>query len=288
MEDEPRSAAVRTWRDVLAESIAILGSATDARRLVEEAAGYEPAELIVHLDEPITARCGAYLSGMVERRLNGEPLQYVLGRWGFRKLDLMVDRRVLIPRPETEEVVGWAMAAVERPPDRRLLAVDLGTGSGAIGLSLASELGALVWATDISPDALDVARANLAGVGMWAGTRVRLAEGYWWSALPDELQGQVDLVVCNPPYVRDDEELPDVVGRYEPALALRGGPEGLDGIAEVIAGAPRWLAPGGVLVIELAPGQGAAAEGMAHEACAVETRVRTDILARERALIARW
>ena len=145
---------------------------------------------------------------MVARRAHGEPLQYVLGRWGFRTLDLLVDRRVLIPRPETEVVAGLAidaLAALDRPG----VAVDLGTGSGAIALSLAAERWphVEVWATDVSPDALAVARANLAGLGRRAAV-VRLLEGTGSSALPGDLRGRVDVIVSNPPYVPADAPLP--------------------------------------------------------------------------------
>jgi len=245
------------------------------------------AELVVHLDDPVTARCGAYLSQMVERRLAGEPLQYVLGRWGFRDLDLMVDRRVLIPRPETEQVVGWALDEVAR--EAELVAADLGTGSGAIALTLARELPrATVWATDVSRDALDVARANTAGAGMWVAPRVRLAEGWWWDALPPELRGRLDLVVANPPYVADDEDLPIEVEVWEPRLALRSGDDGLDAIRAIVGTAGAWLAPGGVLVVEIAPGHEAVVVELARCGGAARADVRIDALGRPRALVARW
>jgi len=278
----------RSWRELLAETTAAVGSSQDARRLVEEASGYEGAEVFTHLDERATARSGAYLSTMVRRRIAGEPLQYVLGRWGFRALDLMVDSRVLIPRPETEQVVGWAIEAARRLDRERLVAADLGTGSGAIALSLAVELGAEVWATDVSPDALDVARANLSGIGMWAATRVRIVEGSWWSALPDELRGRLDVVVSNPPYVGEHDPLPPEVRDHEPVLALRAGTDGMDSIAEVVSGAPAWLTPGGVLVVELAPPQASPAVAQARSAGADRVEVRTDALGRERALVAQW
>src|SRR5688500_6955983 len=124
---------------------------------------------------------------MAERRLAGEPLQYVLGSWGFRTLDLFVDPRVLIPRPETEVVAGLAIDALA-DLDRPGIAVDLGTGSGAIALSLAAEHWphVEVWASDASADALAVARANLAALGR-RGAVVRLVEGDWFGALPDDL-----------------------------------------------------------------------------------------------------
>jgi release factor glutamine methyltransferase len=231
---------------------------------------------------------------MVARRCAGEPLQYVLGRWPFRGLDLMVDRRVLIPRPETEEVVGWAVDAARRllaevrPPRHRPVAIDLGTGSGAIALSVARELGAQVWATDVSAEALDVASANLSGLGMWAATRVRIVQGSWWAALPADLRGQVDLVVSNPPYVADDEPLPDEVDRHEPAVALRAGADGLAAITEILAGMAGWLAPSGVAVIELAPHQAGRVVALARDAGARSAEVRVDGAGRARALVASW
>jgi release factor glutamine methyltransferase len=202
----------------------------------------------------------------------------------------MVDGRVLIPRPETEEVVGWAIEAARTGavPGRRVLAADLGTGSGAIALSLAAELGAEVWATDVSGDALDVARANLTGVGMWAAPRVRMVQGWWWEALPDDLRGRLDLVVSNPPYVGDDEELPVEVEAYEPRAALRSGPGGLAAITEIVSGAGDWLAAGGVLVVELAPAQAEAVVALARRSGATAAEVREDALGRPRALVARW
>lgn len=297
MRDPGTDRATRTWGELLAEATAALGSASDARRIVEEASGYEGADLIIRLDEGVPARSGAYLTGMVERRTAGEPLQYVLGRWGFRTLDLMVDRRVLIPRPETEQVVGWAIDEVREtmadeagsaPARRRLLAADLGTGSGAIALSLAAELGADVWATDVSTDALDVARANLSGLGMWAATRVRMVQGSWWTALPEELRGRFALVVSNPPYVGEHEDLPVEVDAYEPPVALRSGPEGMDAITEIVSGAGEWLAPGAVLVVELAPQQADAVISLARRCGATTADARTDALGRRRALVARW
>jgi len=280
---------VRTWRSVLAEVTGLVGSASDAKWIVEEAAGYAGADLVLRLDEPVSARCGAHLARMVERRLAGEPVQYVLGRWGFRSLDLMVDPRVLIPRPETEQVVEWALEAARRLERDELVVADLGTGSGAIALSLAQELRrAVVWATDVSADALDVARANTAGIGMWAATRVRLAEGSWWDALPAELRGLLDVVVSNPPYVADGEVVEPEVEAWEPRLALRAGSDGLDAVREVVAGAPAWLRPGGVLVVEIAPSQADAARALASAAGASEVEVRRDALGRDRALVSWW
>ncbi len=177
------------------------------------------------------------------RRAGGEPRQYVLGSWAFHDLTLMVDTRVLIPRPETEQTVEFALGEANRlgirsgrrnpwdGTDTSALVADLGTGSGAIALALVTRLGdAQVWATDRSAGAVAVARANLAGIGS-AATRVRIVEGDWFDALPDELRGSFDLIVSNPPYVAERElaDLPpevrverDLSGR-ERVLIARGG-----------------------------------------------------------------
>ncbi len=282
-------AAPLTWRELLAETTERLGSELDARRIVEHAAGRSAAELALGLDEPATTRAVAHLDAMVERRAGGEPLQYVVGRWGFRQLELYVDRRVLIPRPETEVVAGVAVDELRAlaPRGRRRVAVDLGTGSGAIALALAWEVeGVEVWGVDRSADALAVARANLAGLGGPAA-RVRLVEGSWYEALPPELCGRVDVIVANPPYVAEGDELPREVADWEPAAALVAGPTGLECLAEIVAGAPGWLARPGALVCELAPHQAAAAADLARAAGFGHVEVRSDLTGRERVLLAR-
>ena len=207
---------------------------------------------------------------MVTRRAAGEPLQYVLGSWSFRELDLWIDGRVLIPRPETEQVVERALLAARAllGTGRVLRIADLGTGSGAIALSLVSELPlgrAEIWATDLSDDALAVARANLAGVGR-RGAAVRVVQGEWFAALPADARGTFDLIVSNPPYVADDEVLPPDVARWEPAQALYAGPTGLEAIEHIVREAAQWLAPHGVLVVEIGETQGDAVAALARAA----------------------
>jgi release factor glutamine methyltransferase len=198
----------------------------------------------------------------------------------------MVDRRVLIPRPETEVVVGEALAELDRIDGS--VVVDLGTGSGAVALSIATERAhATVWATDVSPDALDVARANLAGAGRPAA-RVRLRAGAWFAALPHELRGRIDVVVSNPPYVAAGEALPAAVADWEPVDALVSGPTGLEAITAVVTGAPEWLARPGALVVELAPHHAADAIAVALDAGFAEAEVRPDLAGRPRALVARF
>jgi release factor glutamine methyltransferase len=273
-----------TWRSILNEAIAQVGD-VDARRLVEQAAGYDGAELVLHLDETPTQRSMAYFDGMLARRVAGEPLQYVLGRWGFRTLDLLVDRRVLIPRPETEEVAGAAIAEALRIG--ATVVADLGTGSGAIALSMAVELpGVEVWGTDVSPEAIDVARANLAGIGRDA-TRVRLCVGSWYDALPDELRGRIHVVVANPPYVPETAQLPRDVADWEPAVALYATSAGTDHAAAVIAGAPAWLARPGALVMEHAAWMGDEMVDRARAAGFDDVELHHDLTQRERYIVAR-
>lgn len=222
---------------------------------------------------------------MVERRAGGEPLQYVLGRWAFRGVEVMVDRRVLIPRPETEQVVEVALGELDRLGRPAPVVVDLGTGSGAIAIAIATERrGATVWATDRSPDALAVAGANVAGN---AAGGVRLAQGSWWEALPASLAGTVNLVVANPPYIASDEWLAPEVADWEPRDALIAGPAGTEDLAVILAEAPRWLAPGGAIVVELAPHQVASVVGLAESAGLVEVSAHRDLAGRYRAVVGR-
>ena len=276
------------WAALLAEATRRIGG-DDARWIVEEVTGVSPGGLHAVLDDLVTERGVARFDSLVNRRAEGEPLQYVLGRWGFRTLDLMVDRRVLIPRPETEIVAGLAVDEVEVRSRRRadeVLVVDLGTGSGAIGLSVATEcVRSRVMATDSSTDALAVARANLAGIGR-AATRVSLHEGRWFSALPPELRGTLDVIVSNPPYVADTEQLPAIVSDWEPVSALRSGPEGLDDLRIIVDEAPNWLNAEGALVLEMAPDQVAVVADWCRGA-GLHTEVKQDLAGRDRAVLAR-
>lgn len=255
--------------------------------MIERVTGRSAAEQVTLLDLPVTEREVRFLDQMMARRTAGEPLQYVLGRWAFRSLDLLVDRRVLIPRPETEVVAGLALDVLHQL-DRPGLAVDLGTGSGAIALSLAVERWPHieVWATDTSADALAVARANLAGAGRRASV-VRLVEGDWFDALPPELRGRVDVIVSNPPYVATTDALPVEVADWEPATALLSGDDGLDDIRRIVAEACEWLTERGVLVVEIGATQGDAVRALASAAGFTEITIAPDLTGRDRALIAR-
>lgn len=297
VDDGDDLAGTVAWRSLHDEAVGRLRAArlpspeVDARRIVERASGNEGATFALGLSDLVTLRGIAAFDTMLARRERGEPLQYVLGGWGFRTLDLFVDRRVLIPRPETEQVVEAALAALRSiggtgTGARPVTVADLGTGSGAIALSLAVEhVHATVWATDASPDALAVARANTAGIGR-PGARVRVAEGDWFEALPSDLRGGLDLVVSNPPYVAADDELPPEVRDWEPRPALVAGDSGTEHLEHIVEEAPRWLGPGGALVVELAPVQAEEVADLARRAGFASVEVGKDLSGRDRMVVA--
>jgi release factor glutamine methyltransferase len=279
-------AQLRSEVEDLLQAAGLPAAAAEARWLVEEASGL-PAGGWTGL--PATARGAGRLSHMLERRLAGEPLQYVIGHWPFRHLDLLVDRRVLIPRPETEVVAEVALAQAARAGGGACAVADLGTGSGALALALAAELPeAEVWATDASPAALDVASANLAGLGL-AATRVRLVAGVWYEALPEALRGRLRVIVSNPPYVAEAEfeGLAPEIRRHEPREALVPGPAGTEALDLLVDGGLSWLERGGALVLELAPHQAPALAERAGRAGYAGVTVHHDLAGLPRVLVAR-
>ena len=285
---EPGDDDTVTWRELWVETTRTVGDRAQARWLCEVASGsVDGDEFVARLDEPATVRMVAHLDAMTARLRDGEPLQYVLGEWGFRRITLAIDRRVLIPRPETEFVAEVALEKASAVGPTRVVA-DLGTGSGAIGLSLAHELpldGTTVWITDASLDALDVARSNISGLGR-AGVNVRVAHGSWVDALPDDLS--FDVIVSNPPYVADDSaELETIVGDWEPHEALFAGPDGLDDIRRIIAEVPARLRSGGWLVLEIGSDQGDAVAELLRTAGYVDVQVRPDLAGLDRVAMGR-
>jgi release factor glutamine methyltransferase len=286
-----------TRGELISELAASLGARHEARFIVDEVLGPPPSG-DDRVAGPLDVEAARTLAA---RRRAGAPLQYVLGHWAFRALDLLVDPRVLIPRPETEQVVEVALGEIERPGTAVRNVVDAGTGSGAIALSLASELAnrhpeASLWATDASADALAVARANADRVRRQHDGRilpVHFVQGNWLDQLPAGLRGAVEVIVSNPPYVADKEwpELPDEV-RREPVAGLiaADGTDGTAGLADVeavLSQAWVWLARPGAVVIELAPHQADAAALMARGMGYVDVRVEMDLARRPRALVGR-
>ena len=278
---------------LLAELTGQLGGARhEARFITDEVIGASGSD-----GSGVPTETVAAARAMVARRLSGEPLQYVFGHWPFRGLDLVVDPRVLIPRPETEQVVEVALAEARRlgaGGSDDLRALDAGTGSGAIALALATELpGCLIWATDSSADALAVAAVNLERVRAdHPQVEVELTEGSWLESLPATLRGRIQLVVSNPPYVSEAErEGLSTEVRREPREALVAGPgrDGTPGLADVetvLAEAFEWLARPGCAVVELAPQQAEAAVSAARALGYDEVRVEPDLAGQPRVLVA--
>jgi release factor glutamine methyltransferase len=289
-----------SWSELAADTEAALAAAgvdnaaSEARWMVAEVSGIPPGELATDGHLPATTTAVHRLRALVARRSTGEPLAYVLGSWSFRHLDLAVDAGVLIPRPETEQVTERVLAELDRscPPGSGChgVVVDLGTGSGAIALSVAHERpGTRVVATDADPQALAVASANLAGLGM-AGATVELSGGDWFDALTashQDLAGAVDVVVANPPYIADDEQLDPVVADHEPRGALVAGPEGTEDLEVIISGARAWLRPGGAVVVECAPHQAGGLADLARACGYEDVEVGRDLAGRQRMVIAR-
>ena len=282
-----------TWGELLQVTAVELGNEQEARWLCEHASGLDRVELDAARDEVVSQRCGVALRAMVARRLTGEPLQYVMKSWAFRHLDVLVDNRVLIPRPETEVMVQAALDLAREmisKTNSKLRVADLGTGSGVIGLSLASELprgSNEVWLTDLSADALEVARANLAGLGLINGD-VRVAQGSWFAALPSELKNSFDLIVSNPPYIAlYDPSVESSVLNHEPHLALFAGSDGLDAYREIISHSDEWLATDGWIVLEIGHQQGDAVRELLAQNSFKQIEIRKDLAGRDRIALAK-
>jgi release factor glutamine methyltransferase len=256
----------------------------DARLIVGHALGLDHAALAALSRRPLAAADADAVDALAERRLAREPVARILGRKEFWGLDLRLDAETLVPRPETETVVEAALAALDDEDRRALRIADLGTGSGALLLALLSELpGACGIGTDISPSALDCARANAAALGLAA--RASFVACDYGTAL----KGPIDLLVANPPYVTrgDIAALPAEVRDFDPRRALDGGPDGLDGYRAIAADAQRLLAPRGTLVLELGQGQHDAVAALFAAVGLAPGAPRPDLAGIRRALVLR-
>lgn len=269
-------------RQALAETLArlkaggIADPGRDARLLLAEAVGTPPDRLMLEPDALLGPDAAARLAGMIAARLARQPVAQILGRRQFWGRDFRVSRDVLDPRPETECLVALALEGV---PAQHVL--DLGTGSGAILLTLLAEWpAARGLGIDASPAALAVAGANAAALGLAA--RAELRVGDWLVGV----DGPFDLVVCNPPYIAADELpglAPEVIG-WEPLAALSPGADGLAAYARIAPCLAAVLAPGGRALFEIGPSQGAAVAALFGAAGFAEVRVHPDLDLRDRVI----
>jgi len=253
----------------------------DAELLIGHALGLPRLDLYTNFDRPLDERELAACRALLERRGRREPVAYILGRWGFHGLDLAVDGRVLVPRPETEVLVERCLALLDGLQAPRF--ADVGTGSGAIALAVkAARPDASVTATDVSADALAVARANAAALGL----EVELVE----ADLLAGVEGRFAVVASNPPYIGEGEmaALEPEVAEYEPRLATVAGPAGTEVLERLVAAAPGALEPGGSLVVECGAGQAAAVRGLMAAAGAAETSAEPDLAGIDRVVAGRW
>ena len=255
----------------------------DTDLLIEDATGLDRIGQLTRPDLSISKSDLSRFHDLLRRRANGEPVAYIIGRKAFRSIELRVDPRVLIPRPETELLIEIGLEVLARQGGHRRL-LDMGTGSGAVALAIASEVGSKrrseieIVASDISPDALQIARANRDALGLTRS--VELVE----SDLFASLEGSFDLILANLPYLRLDQSHPST--SHEPSGALYAGVDGLDLYRRLLPDVAQKLRAGGVMACEIDPSQGEEMIGLARDWIPGAQNVLSDLAGRERILIA--
>jgi release factor glutamine methyltransferase len=264
------------------ESAGVDSPAIDARLLLEVAADVSRTHIVTDPYRELTPEQDSAFDDYLARRERREPVSHIIGRKGFWKILLGVNRHVLTPRPDTEVIVDLVLAAF--PEHRRFALLDLGIGSGAIALAILAERPqAQALGVDLSEEALAVARDNAASLGL-AG-RLALLRGDWTEGLAD---ASFDLVVSNPPYIASEEihTLDPEVKDHEPRLALDGGPDGLDAYRRLAPEALRVLRTDGLLAFEIGHTQAGAVSTILQEAGAEDIHVHRDLAARDRVVTA--
>ena len=263
------------------EAVGLVGPVIDARLLVEAAADATRADIVTDPHRPLTPEQESRLSDYVSRRERREPVSHILGRKGFWKVMLAVNADVLTPRPETEVIVDYVLK--QFPEQMAFNILDLGVGSGAIILSILAERPAAKGlATDISDEALAVARENAANLGL--ASRVAFARGDWTAGLADE---SFDVIVSNPPYIASDviETLDPEVKHFDPRLALDGGPDGLDAYRALAPEIMRVLKPGGLFAVEIGYDQKDQVEALFNEAGGSDVWTIKDLSTNDRVVV---
>ena len=256
----------------------------NAEQLLSYCTGRDRVHLYAYPEETVSDEENESFVAAVMRRASREPLQYIVGLKGFRHLDLAVDRRVLIPRPETEMMVGRALELLNHIPGHPV-AVDIGTGSGCIALSLSREYpAAVVHATDVCGSALEVASANALRLGL--DRTVVFHRGDLLEALPTELKGECDLILSNPPYIKESDflDLPPEVREHEPYGSLVAGPLGTEVHRRLMRQAGQWLKPRGRLLMEGGEDQMEVLSGWAGELGYDSVRILHDLNGRPRVI----
>ena len=273
---------VLNWTRGYFEEAGIIQPRLEAEILLAHALEVERLQLYLSPDKPLTVDERTKFRTFIQQRRSGTPLQHLIGEVTFFGLRFKVRRDALIPRGETEELLDRTLRLVPRDQDVRCL--DLGTGSGVLAVSIARYLPrAAVVAVDISPEALELARENATLNGV--ADRVTLVESDWFAGV----DGAFDLIVSNPPYVESGAiaGLAAEVRDHEPHVALDGGPDGIDQIRNVIAGAVAHLAPGGRLLLEIGHGQGERVRALLVAAGLDGAAIESDIAGLERFALAR-
>ena len=263
----------------------------NTERLLADVLGLSRIELFFQHDRPVLGAELDHFRNLVRRRAQGEPLQQILGETEFYSRVFKVEQGVFIPRPETERLVEEA-ATLVAPPDRRLLApvaVEIGCGTGIIGISLALEIPRLtVYATDINPLAVQLTKHNAHTLG--AEARIHVQQGNRFDPLPAHLKGHVDLVVSNPPYIREADipGLATEVAEHDPVEALDGGSDGLVFYRALASSVGAWLRPGGHVAVEIGDEQGQDVEDIFTASGLEDIRVIRDYADRDRVVTARF
>ena len=246
----------------------------DALEIVLAATGLDRTRLMLCGTEVLSSEVFEMIKTYMDRRLSGEPVDHILGWREFFGRRFIISGDVLSPRADTESLVRGALSRLGRTDAPQI--IDMGTGSGAIGLTLLAERpGAMLTATDVSAAALEIATKN--AEALQVKSRVHFYQGAWWDAAPDG--ARFDMIVSNPPYITDAamETLETEVKTYDPDIALRGGPEGLDAYRAIISGAETHLKSGGWLGFEIGFDQGEALRGLLDGGLWTQIRVEQDL-----------
>lgn len=274
---------LQAWQSAKArlEAVGLTGPVIDARLLVEAAADATRADIVTDPHRALTPEQEATFADYVSRRERREPVSHILGRKGFWKVMLAVNADVLTPRPETEVIVDYVLK--QFPDAMAFNVLDLGVGSGAIILSILAERPAAKGlATDISDEALAVARENASNLGL--ASRLAFARGDWTAGLADE---SFDVIVSNPPYIASEviETLEPEVRQYDPRIALDGGQDGLDAYRRLAPEIMRVLKPGGAFAVEIGFDQKDAVEALFKEAGASDVWTIKDLSTHDRVVV---